>query len=325
MDRMTRTVARSPAFLSGLLVLGLFVIGCGGGAKREGKAPAAGARPQIRVGVSLLTRTHPFYQDLEAGMAAEARAHGYELNVQSGEFDVARQKDQVENFIVDRVSAIVVCPCDSKSIGTSVQAANRAGIPVFTADIAVLAEGVSVVSHIASDNIAGGRLAAQALSRALGGKGRIAIIDHPEVESVIQRVRGFEEEMASRPGIRVVAKLSGRGMKDAAFRTAEDILQAHPDLDGIFGINDDSALGALAAVEKAGRLGRVAIVGFDAMPEARQAIRAGRIYADVVQQPRTIGEETIKAVAAYLAGEKVAPVHLIPCKLFTKDDAVAGK
>jgi ribose transport system substrate-binding protein len=311
--------------LASLLAVGFAAFGCGGGAKREGKAPAALARPEVRIGVSLLTRTHPFYQDLEAGLAAEARAHGYELNVQSGEFDVARQKDQVENFIVDRVSAIVVCPCDSKSIGTSVQAANRAGIPVFTADIAVLAEGVSVVSHIASDNVAGGRLAAQALSRALGGRGRIAIIDHPEVESVIQRVRGFEEEMASQHDIRVVAKLSGRGMKDAAFRTAEDILQAHPDLDGIFGINDDSALGALAAVEKAGRLGRVTIVGFDAVPEARQAIRAGRIYADVVQQPRTIGEETVKAVAGYLAGERVAPVHLIPCKLFTKDDALTGK
>ena len=324
MHRMTRALAPRAGFLSGVLLLGLFALGCGDGAKEEGRAPA-GAHPQVRIGVSLLTRTHPFYQDLEAGLAAEAKAHGYELNVQSGEFDVARQKDQVENFIVDRVAAIVVCPCDSNSIGTSIQAANRAGIPVFTADIAVLAEGVSVVSHIASDNIEGGRLAAQALSRALGGRGKIAIIDHPEVESVIQRVRGFEEEMGSQPGIRIVAKLSGRGMKDTAFRTAEDILQSHPDLDGIFGINDDSALGALAAVEKAGRLGRVAIVGFDAMPEARQAIRAGKIYADVVQQPHTIGAETIKAVAAYMAGEKVAPVHLIPCRLFTKDDALAGK
>jgi ribose transport system substrate-binding protein len=323
MCRITRALAPRAGFLSGVLLLGLLALGCGG-AKEEGKAPA-GAHPQVRIGVSLLTRTHPFYQDLEAGLAAEAKAHGYELNVQSGEFDVARQKDQVENFIVDRVAAIVVCPCDSNSIGTSIQAANRAGIPVFTADIAVLAEGVSVVSHIASDNIEGGRLAAQALSRALGGRGKIAIIDHPEVESVIQRVRGFEEEMGSQPGIRIVAKLSGRGMKDAAFRTAEDVLQSHPDLDGIFGINDDSALGALAAVEKAGRLGRVAIVGFDAMPEARQAIRAGKIYADVVQQPHTIGAETIKAVAAYMAGEKVAPVHLIPCRLFTKDDALAGK
>ena len=324
MHRTKITAACWAAVLAAPLFVGLAASSCGGG-KREGKAPAAGTRAQVRIGVSLLTRTHLFYQDLEAGLAAEAAAHGYQLNVQSGEFDVARQKDQVENFIVDKVSAIVVCPCDSNSIGTSVQAANRAGIPVFTADIAVLAEGVSVVSHIASDNVEGGRLAAQALSRALGGKGKIAIIDHPEVESVIQRVRGFEDEVALQTGIRVVAKLSGRGMKDAAFRTAEDILQAHPDLDGIFGINDDSALGALAAVEKAGRLGRVAIVGFDAMPEARQAIRDGKIYADVVQQSHAIGEETIKTIAAYMAGEKVAPMHLIPCRLFTKDDAAAGK
>jgi ribose transport system substrate-binding protein len=324
MRRMKVTHAARAAYLAGPLALVLIVSGCGGGAKPEGKVAAPGAKPQVRIGVSLLTRTHPFYQDLEAGLAAEASARGYELNVQSGEFDVARQKDQIENFIVDKVSAIIVCPCDSKSIGTSVQAANRAGIPVFTADIAVLAEGGSVVSHVASDNVAGGRLAAQALARALGDKGKVAIIDHPEVESVIQRVHGFEEEMKAHPGITIVAKLSGRGMKDAAFRTAEDILQTHPDLDGVFGINDDSALGALAAVEKAGRLGRVTIVGFDAMPEARQAIGNGTIYADVVQQPRTIGEETIKAVAAYMAGEKVAPVHLIPCKLFTKADARPG-
>ena len=323
MHRTTRPPVARLALVGAPLLAGLLVLACGGGLPPQGHQ-ASKTRPTVRIGVSLLTRTHPFYQDLEGGLAAEAAAHGFELNVQSGEFDVARQKDQIENFIVEQVSAIVVCPCDSKSIGTSIQAANRAGIPVFTADIAVLAEGATVVSHIASDNVAGGRLAARALVEALGGKGKLAIIDHPEVESVIQRVRGFEEEIATHPEMRIVAKLSGRGMKDAAFRTAEDILQAHPDLDGIFGINDDSALGALAAVEKAGRLGRVVIVGFDAVPEARQAIRAGRIYADVVQQPRTIGEETIKAVAAYMAGERVPPRHLIPCRLFTKDDARAG-
>ena len=311
------------AVVVGVLALAVVAGGCRGRGTGVGKAPDQ--RTRVRIGVSLLTRTHPFYQELETGLAEEATAHGYELNVQSGEFDVARQKDQIENFIVDRVSAIVVCPCDSKSIGTSIQAANRAGIPVFTADIAVLAEGVSVVSHVASDNVAGGRLAAQAMARALVGKGKIAIIDHPEVESVIQRVRGFEEEIALHPGIRVVAKLSGRGMKDGAFRTAEDILQGHPDLDGIFGINDDSALGALAAVEKAGRLGRVVIVGFDAIPEARQAIGSGKIYADVVQQPRTIGADTVKAIASFMAGETVPPVHLIPCRLFTREDALAGR
>jgi ribose transport system substrate-binding protein len=310
----------------------LLAPGCGGGEKQAGKAVGQGtpagaagkaAGTGVVIGVSLLTRTHPFYQDLEAGLREAAGERGYELIVQAGEFDVAKQKDQVEDFIVRKVNAIIVCPCDSKSIGTSVQAANQAGIPVFTADIAVLAEGPKVVCHVASDNVAGGRLAAQAMRQALGGRGKVAIIDHPEVESVIQRVRGFEEEIAREPGLEVVAKLPGRGTKDMAFRTAEDILQTHPDLDGIFGINDDTALGALAAVEKANRQGRVTIVGFDAVPEARAAIAAGKIYADVVQQPKMIGRRTIAAVSDYMAGARVPPAVLIPCELFTRQDAGA--
>lgn len=308
--------------LAGLLALPL--AGCGG----KGQDQAAGDRPAGAlgpvIGVTLLTRTHPFYQELEGGLRAAAEDHGFQLVVQSGEFDVARQKDQIADFLVRKVAAIVVSPCDSKSIGTSIQAANEAGIPVFTADIACLAEGAKVVTHVASDNVAGGRLAARELVRALNGQGKVAIIDHPEVESVIQRVRGFEEELAATPGVRVVAKLSGHGVKDGAFRTAEDILQSHRDLDGIFGINDDSALGALAAVEKAGRRGRVAIVGFDAVPEARAAIRDGKIHADVVQQPRSIGRQTIEVVADYLAGKPVPPRILIPCALFTQADAQAA-
>ena len=177
------------------------------------------------------------------------------------------------------------------------------------------------MSHVASDNIAGGKLAAQAVIEALGGQGKVAIIDHPEVESVIQRVKGFEEEIATAAGIQVVAKLSGHGVKDQAFRTAEDILQSNPDLKAFFGINDDSALGALAAVEKAGKLGQVTIIGFDAVPEARAAIKAGKIYADVIQKPHEIGMKTIDAIKTYMSGGQVPPSILIPCGLFTKTDA----
>jgi ribose transport system substrate-binding protein len=291
--------------------------------KKEDKnaAQQADASAKMTIGVSLLTRTHPFYQDLEAGLKEAAAANGFDLLVTAGEFDVAKQKDQLQDFVVRKVNAIIVSPCDSKSIGTAIKAANDAGIPVFTADIACLAEGVKVVSHIASDNIAGGRLAAQAIVKALNGSGKVAIIDHPEVESVIQRVKGFEDELAKAPGIQVVAKLSGHGVKDQAFRTAEDILQAHPDLTAVFGINDDSALGALAAVEKAGKTGKVIIVGFDAVPEARAAIKAGKIYADVIQQPKEIGQKTIDAVKTYISGGTVSPTILIPCALFTQQDA----
>lgn len=307
-----------------LMIIGSMCLVTGCGKKEQqsaGKQENATPSQKLTVGVSLLTRTHPFYQDLEAGLQEAATAAGFTLLITAGEFDVAKQKDQIQDFIVRKVNAIVVSPCDSKSIGTAIKAANDAGIPVFTADIACLAEGVKVVTHVASDNIAGGRLAAQAVVKAIGGTGTVAIIDHPEVESVIQRVKGFEEEIAKSTGIKVVAKLSGRGVKDQAFRTAEDILQTHPDLSAIFGINDDSALGALAAVEKAGKAGKVKIIGFDAVPEARAAIKAGKIYADVIQQPKEIGQRTIGAVKSYISGSQVPPTILIPCALFMQADA----
>ena len=313
-----------PFLASFILAAGLVALvssGCSKSDSEKADTEKHAAPSGLTIGVSLLTRTHPFYQDLEAGLQEAAAANGYKLLITAGEFDVARQKDQLQDFIVKKVNAIIVSPSDSRSIGTAIKAANDAGIPVFTADIACLAEGVRIVSHVASDNVAGGRLAAQALAEALGGHGKVAIIDHPEVESVIQRVKGFEEELAAHPGIEIVAKLSGHGVKDQAFRTAEDILQAHPDLKGIFGINDDSALGALAAVEKAGKLGQVFIVGFDAVPEAREAIKAGKIYADVIQKPHEIGTKTIEAVKTYISGGRVPPTILIPCGLFTRADA----
>ena len=315
MQKLTRLIL-------GIMTVCLAFIFIGCGSKDDNaKANSEGQRPTgVTIGVSLLTRTHPFYQDLEQGLRQAADSAGFQLVVTAGEFDVARQKDQIQVFISQKVNAIIVCPCDSRSIGTAVKSANEAGIPVFTADIACLAPDAKVVSHVASDNVEGGRLAAQALAQAINGTGKIAIIDHPEVESVIQRVRGFEEQIATYPGITVVTKLSGHGVKDQAFRTAEDILQSHPDLVAFFGRNDDSALGVLAAVEKAGKVGKIRIIGFDAVPEARQAISEGRIFADVIQQPKKIGQTTIETVKTYLSGGSVEPTILIPCDLFSKNN-----
>ena len=297
----------------------LFLSSCGGSEKDNEAANET--EPAAVIGVTLLTRTHPFYQDLEAGMLAEAKKYNYKLLINSGEFDVSKQKDQFADFIVKKVDVIIASPCDSKSIGTSITEAEKAGIPVFTVDIACLAEGVKIVSHIASDNVAGGREAAKAVAEAIGGSGKVAVIDHPEVESVIQRVKGFEEEIALHKGIKIVSKLSGKGMKSEAFKVAEDVIQAHPDLAAFFGINDDSSLGALAAVEKAGKAGKIAIIGFDAVPEARKAIREGKLYADVIQNPTAIGKTAIQTIAEYLSGRQVPPKILIPCGLFRRADA----
>jgi len=268
------------------------------------------------IGVTLLTKEHVFYRDLEKGLRDTAKDKGFNLVVTSGDWDLAKQQGQIENFIVQKVAAIIVCPVNSKGIGPAIEKANAARIPVFTADIK--ADGGQVVSHIASDNYLGGKLAGEYLAGALNGKGKVAVIDQPIVESTIERVRGFEEVLRGSPGIQIVAKPNGDGVRDKAMKAAEDLLQGYPDLNGIFGINDDSALGALSAIESSGRKG-IVVLGFDAIPEARAAIlRDSALKADVVQSPSQIGQKTIETIDRYLKGETVPAAIPVEVKVVDK-------
>jgi len=269
------------------------------------------AQAKAVIGVTLLTRGHAFYRDLEEGLTEAAASHHFKLNISAAEWDLAKQVAQIEDFIIQKVNAIVVCPTDTRGIVAAIEQANTKGIPVFTADIA--AAGGSVVSHIASDNIAGGREAAKYMVQRLGSKGKIAIIDQPAVQSVIDRVKGFEDYLAKFPEIETVAKLNGEGVRDKAMKVMEDILQSHPEVNAVFGINDDSALGALSAIEAAGGKD-IFIVGYDATPEGRQAIlRGSALKADIIQYPKIIGQTTINTIADYLVGKEVP--KLIPIKV----------
>lgn len=269
------------------------------------------------VGVALLTRAHIFYRDLEEGLREEAAKHNYNLIVTASEFDLGKQMGQMEDFIAQKVDAIILCPVDSKGIGAGIRKANEVGIPVFTADIA--SQEGEVVSHIASDNVAGGRLAGEYLAKLLDGKGRIAIINQPALTSVLDRVTGFLEAIGKYPDLKIVADVNGQGVRDKAMQVATDVLQANPELDGIFGINDDSALGALDAVQQFKRTG-IAVIGYDATPPAADAIRKGTaLKADVVQFPKLIGSTTVATIASYFSGNEVPAV--VPVEVGIVDKA----
>lgn len=326
-----------PALLfSTLLATGL-AAGCGGTGGDAEKSPVNivrssssktyETRDKGTIGVSVLTLTNPFFKVIADSISDEARRNGYGVIVTSGEFDVARQQNQIKDFIVKKVSAVVLCPCDSRSIGPAIQEANKAGIPVFTADIACLAPGAKVVSHIATDNYGGGKQAAEALIEAVGeAGGKVLILDFKQAESCLQRVKGFKEVIESHNKERntgrltIVAELPGDGKKDQGYKCAEDALQSHPDLSAIFAINDPSALGARAALEKAGKAGQIKIIAFDGQPEGKQAIKDGKIYADPVQYPDRIGKMTVTTILRYFAGEDVPAEQLIPTGLYRQSD-----
>lgn len=321
------------ASILSFLVTTVVLFGGGCGRNESGPAPRsdAGAKAPPTKGtlaLSVLTLTNPFFKQIGDSMAEEARLHGYEVLVVSGEFDVARQQNQVKDFIVKKVAAIVLTPCDSVAIGPAIKEANDAGIPVFTADIACLAPAVKVVTHVATDNFGGGQEAARAIIEKLGDAGgRVAIIDHKPVESCILRVKGFKEAIekhnAGRTSgkIEIVAELPGGGVKDGGLRAAEDLLQSHANLAGIFAINDPSALGARAALEKAGKAGQIVLVGFDGSPEGKAAVKAGKLYASPVQFPDRIGVETVRAIVRHFKGGALPTETLIPTALYRKADA----
>ena len=281
--------------------------------------PGAAAAAHKTIGVSIQNREAQFYQDMESGMRAEAAKYGYSLIVVDANRDNARQQSQVEDFISKRVDAIVLTPYDSAAIGSAIAEANAANIPVFTADIASQSNQGHVVAHVASDNVQGGFEAGKLICAAVGKSGTVAIVDEPEVSSVQQRVTGFKKAIAQLcPGVTIVADVDSGGTRDKANSDVGDILQAHRDLKGIFGINDDSALGALAAVRAAGLTGKVAIVGYDASPEARRAIAAGEMYGDAIQYPVKIGSTTVDVIHDYFAGKKPPAFVKTPVGTFTK-------
>lgn len=298
----------------------LAVAACSHSGSHATASPAASGGK--RIGVSIQNREAQFYQDMEAGMRSEAAKYGYSLNVVDANRDNALQQSQVEDFISQHVDAIVLTPYDSNAIGSAIAEANRANIPVFTADIASTSRLGTVVAHVASDNVQGGFQAGKLMCAAVHDAGQVAIIDEPEVTSVQDRVRGFRQAIAQLcPHVSIVADVDGGGQRDQAENDMSDILQSHRGVAGVFGINDDSALGALTAVKAAGLVGKVAIVGYDAEPEARTAIAAGQMYGDAVQYPEQIGKETIDAIHEYFTGKMPPKVVHVNVGTFTKADA----
>jgi ribose transport system substrate-binding protein len=284
-------------------------------------SPAPAGTGAKTIGVSIQDLEAQFYQQMEAGMQSEAKKYNYRLVFEDANRDSAKQQSQVEDFISKKVDAIVLTPYDSQAIGSAIVEANNANIPVFTADIANASKRGKVVAHVASDNVQGGEMAASLMCKAVGGSGSIAILDQPEVTSVQDRVKGFKTGIRQKcPNVKIVADVDSGGTRAKANSDMSDILQAHQDLKGVFGVNDDSALGAVTAIRAAGA-SNIAVIGYDATPEARTAIKNGQMYGDAIQHPEKIGALTIDAIHDYFAGKKVPPKIAVPVGTFTKADA----
>ncbi|MNG79668.1 D-ribose-binding periplasmic protein precursor [compost metagenome] len=262
---------------------------------------------EYKIGASLLTQQHPFYIDLADAMKAEAKKDDVVLNISIANQDLNKQLSDVEDFITKKVDAIIISPVDSKGVQAAIIKAEKAGIPVITVDVA--AEGVPVVTHVATDNYAGGVEAGKLMGKLLNGKGKVAIIDYPALQSVVARVDGFKKGLADTPDVKIVAIQTGITRAEA-LTVAQNMMQAHPDLNGLFGFGDDAALAAVIAAKSA-RNDNIKIIGFDGMKEARDAVDSDKTFVAVIRQyPDQMGAKAIDAAVDHLNGKPVA--KLIP-------------
>lgn len=255
------------------------------------------------IGASLLTQQHPFYIELADAMKAEAEAKGVPLEVSIANQDLNKQLSDVEDFIVKGVDVIVISPVDSQGVIAAIAKAKAAGIKVVTVDIP--AANAEVTSHIGTDNYTGGVKAGELMAEMLGGKGKVAIIDYPTVQSVVARVEGFKKALESHPEIEIVAQQTGITRAEA-LAVSQNMLQANPDINGIFGFGDDAALAAAVAVKSAGLADQVKVIGFDGMQEARNAVDSDPIMVGVIQQfPGEMGKTAVDTAVKVIAGEEV--------------------
>lgn len=270
---------------------------------------------EYQIGASLLTQQHPFYIELADAMKSEAKKDNVVLRVSIANQDLNKQISDVEDFITRKVDAIVISPVDSKGVQAAIIKAEKAGIPVITVDVA--AEGVSVVTHVATDNYAGGVEAGKLMGQLLNGKGKVGIIDYPALQSVVQRVEGFKKGLAETPDVKIVSIQAGITRAEA-LTVAQNMLQAHPDLNGLFGFGDDAALAAVIAAKSA-RNDQIKIIGFDGMPEARGAVDTEKTFVAVIRQyPDQMGAKAINAVVDHLNGKPVDKLIPVAPGIYTK-------
>jgi ribose transport system substrate-binding protein len=316
-----RALYRSMLWLAVAIVVGLV------GACNRDTATGTGGRP--RVALVMKTLNNPFFIDMQRGAEKAAKDLNVDLIVQAAdrETDVERQMQIVENLIQAHVGALALTPSGSREVVPVVGKANAANIPVVIVDTrldqkAATDAGVKTASFVGSDNYRGGQLIGEYLVKASNGRAKVAVLEGiPGHETGDSRVRGFKDAIKGSPGVTIVASQPANWERDQGFNVFQNILQAHADIDTVFACNDIMALGAIEAIAAAGKAGRIRVLGFDAIDDARRAITEGKMTATVAQYPDEMGRAAIEAAVKAMKGEAVPPDIGVRIGLITRDNA----
>ena len=268
------------------------------------------ASDKKKVGLIVSTLNNPFFVKLKEGAEAKADELGYELLIMDSQNDPAKEVSNMEDMTSKGVSIVLLNPVDSDAAIAAIQVANNLDTPVITLDR--MSNAGDVVTHIASDNVAGGVMAAEYIIKQLGGEGNIVELEGSAGSSATRdRGAGFNQGIKEAK-FNVVAKQTADFDRTKGLSVMENILQGKKDIKAVFAHNDEMALGALKALQDA-NLNDVIVVGFDATDDAVESVKKGEMAATVAQQPEIIGSLGIETMDKVLKGESVdsfIPVEL---------------
>jgi ribose transport system substrate-binding protein len=292
----------------------------------RGATTANSDRPTVAL--VLKTLNHPFFVDMRRGAQEAADRLGVNLQVQAAEreIDVEKQMQIVENLIQTGIQALCITPSGSREIVSALVKARNAKVPIIVVDTRVDAKaaadaGVRTEAFVGSDNYAGGKLAGDYLAKVSGGKARVGILEGiPGHETGDSRMRGFRDAVKATPGVTIVASQPANWERDQGFNVFQNMLQAHPDIDSVFACSDLMALGAIEAIAAAGRTGRIRVIGFDALDDAKKAIETGTMDASVAQFPAEMGRAAVESAVKVIRGETVPADINVRLALVTKDN-----
>ncbi|GAC90579.1 ribose ABC transporter periplasmic protein [Anoxybacillus flavithermus NBRC 109594] len=299
--------------LTVILVVMWGLIGCSLDSGTSTNSTEKKEEGDVKIGLSISTLNNPFFVTLKEGAEKAAKEANVSLTVVDAQNDPAKQTSDIEDLIQQGVDIILINPTDSSAVTSAIESANKANIPVITVDRS--ADGGEVVAHIASDNVAGGKMAGEFIIEALKDGGNIVELEGiPGSSAARERGEGFHQVIDKTSNIKVVGKQAADFDRAKGLSVMENILQSQKDIKAVFAHNDEMALGALEALEARG-MKDVIVVGFDATDDAVKAVQEGKMAATIAQKPALIGENAVKTALKVVNGETVEKFIPVPLEL----------
>ncbi len=297
-------------------ILGLVLLAATPGCKPKPPASSAG-RAGIKIGVSFQEMDNPYFVLMKQTIDEMAATIGAEASYADAHHDVTKQINDIEDLIQKKINILLINPTDTVAVEGVVRDAKRAGIVV----VAVDAQAAGPIDcYVGSKNYDAGRLAGEFLGKCLGGQGKVAILDGIPVVPILERVRGFRDAIGHFPGIAIVTTQNGRQERPVALSVTENMIQANPDLAGIFSVNDGGALGALSAIESSRK--PIVLVSVDGFSEAVAAIeKGGPFKATSAQFPRDEIRIALGMALARYWGANIPETVPVDVRLITQDNA----